>query len=104
MAVIEYIDLQVFQGQGNISLMGLDKKAIDQGEMEMFLHRDLFMEGKMWRKSQRVAVILLNEIKQLQKKLIFEVKKSDSLPEESGNNSEREEGELKPDPKPAPLV
>lgn len=30
----------------------------------------------------------------------LEVKKSESLPEESGNNSEREEGELEPDPEP----
>ncbi|XP_023752460.1 protein OBERON 4 [Lactuca sativa] len=34
----------------------------------------------------------------------LEVKKSESLPEESGNNSEREEGELEPDPEPAPIV
>lgn len=34
----------------------------------------------------------------------LEVKKSESLPEESGNNSEREEGELEPDPEPAHIV
>ncbi|KAI3719603.1 hypothetical protein L6452_20505 [Arctium lappa] len=34
----------------------------------------------------------------------LEVKKSESLPAESGNNSEREEGELEPDPEPTTIV
>lgn len=34
----------------------------------------------------------------------IEVKKSEDLPVESGNNSEMEEGELEPDPEPVPVV
>lgn len=72
MILIEYIDLEVFQGQGEIFVTGLDQKEIGQGEKKVFLHGGMLMEGNMCRKAQRVVVIMLEKVKQLQKKLVMQ--------------------------------